>query len=82
MDDPVAALRARVTGPGGEFEVAVQDVRGVPTQVFVNRRARLRDWLADSAAFADRECLVQGDRRLDFTAHRTSVAGLARRLAD
>jgi acyl-CoA synthetase (AMP-forming)/AMP-acid ligase II len=82
MDDPVAALRARLTGPGGEFEVAVQDVRGVPTQVFVNRRPRLRDWLVDSAAFADRECLVQGDRRLDFTAHRSAVAGLAQHLAD
>jgi acyl-CoA synthetase (AMP-forming)/AMP-acid ligase II len=82
VDDPVAQLRARLTGPGGEFEVAVQDVRGIPTQVFVNRRARLREWLADSAAFADRECLVQADRRIDFAAQHSAVAGLAQRLAD
>jgi acyl-CoA synthetase (AMP-forming)/AMP-acid ligase II len=82
MDDPVTQLRAQLTGPGGEFEVAVQDVRGVPTQVFVHRRAQLRDWLVDSAAFAGRECLVQGDRRLDFAAQHSAVAGFAQRLAN
>jgi acyl-CoA synthetase (AMP-forming)/AMP-acid ligase II len=76
-----AALRARLTGPGGEFELAVEDVRGVPLPVFVRRRAALRDWLIDSASFGDTEYLVQGDRRLTFAQHLAAVGSLADILA-
>jgi acyl-CoA synthetase (AMP-forming)/AMP-acid ligase II len=76
-----AAAKARLTGPGGAFELAVQDVRGVPVPVFVNRRARLRDWLTDSVDFGDREYLVQADRRIDFAGHAAAVAALADVLA-
>jgi acyl-CoA synthetase (AMP-forming)/AMP-acid ligase II len=82
MDDPIAEVRARLTGPGGEFELAVRDVRGVPLPVFVNRRARLRDWLVESAGYGERECLVQGDRRTGFTAHHAAVAARAAQLAN
>jgi acyl-CoA synthetase (AMP-forming)/AMP-acid ligase II len=77
----VAGLRARLTGPGGEFELAEQDVRGVRVPVFVNRRASLRDWLAGSAELGPVEYLVQGDRRLSFADHAAAVASLADILA-
>lgn len=77
----VAATKARLTAPGGEFELAIDDVRGVRVPVFVNRRRSLRSWLADSAAFGDRECLVQGDRRMTFAKHSAAVAALADALA-
>jgi acyl-CoA synthetase (AMP-forming)/AMP-acid ligase II len=73
----VAGLRARLTGPGSAFELAVEDVRGVPLPVFVHRRTALRDWLVDSASFGDREYLVQGDRRLTFDQHLAAVGSLA-----
>jgi acyl-CoA synthetase (AMP-forming)/AMP-acid ligase II len=76
-----AELRAQLTGPGGEFELAVDDVRGVPLPVFVHRRAALRDWPVDSAAFGSREYLVHGERRLTYAQHLTAVAGLADHLS-
>jgi hypothetical protein len=69
----VAGIRARLTGPGGEFELIEQDVRGVRLPVFANRRRALRDWLVDSAACGDREYLAQGDRRLSFADHAAVV---------
>jgi acyl-CoA synthetase (AMP-forming)/AMP-acid ligase II len=77
----VAGIRARLTGPGGEFELIEQDVRGVRLPVFANRRRALRDWLVDSAACGDREYLAQGDRRLSFADHAAAVASLADVLA-
>jgi acyl-CoA synthetase (AMP-forming)/AMP-acid ligase II len=78
----LADLRARLTGPGGAFELAVQDVRGVPLPVFVNRRECLRDWLVASAdQCGPREYLVQGDRRITYEQHLTAVASVAHMLA-
>ena len=64
--DPAALaadVRARLTGPGGPFELTVEEVRGIPLPVWANRRDSLLDWLADSAEFGERDYLVQGDRR-------------------
>lgn len=77
----VAAVRARLTGPGGPFELVDADVNGVQLPVFAHRRPALRDWLIASAAFGDREFLVQGERRLSFTEHLDAVAALAQVLA-
>jgi acyl-CoA synthetase (AMP-forming)/AMP-acid ligase II len=77
----VAALRAQLTGCGGPFEIAVEDVRGLPLPVWKNRRHSLLDWLADSAGFGDREYLVQGGRRLTYAEHHAAVQTLARVLA-
>ncbi len=78
----VAALRERLTGAGGPFELVPAEVGGVELPVFAHRRAALRDWLVDSATFGDREFLVQGDRRLTFAEHLDAVASLADVLAD
>jgi acyl-CoA synthetase (AMP-forming)/AMP-acid ligase II len=78
--DPTALaadLRARLTGPGGEFELATESVRGVDLPVFVHRRPALREWLLESASHGEREYLVQDDRRLTYTEHLAAVASLA-----
>ncbi len=77
----VAAVRARLTGPGGPFELADEDIRGVRLPAFRHRRGSLLDWLADSAAYGEREYLVQGDRRLTYADHLAAVAALAEALA-
>ena len=81
--DPVALaadVRARLTGPGGAFELGVEDVRGIPLPVWKNRRASILEWLEESAAFGDREYLVQGDQRLTYAEHFAAVERVAERL--
>jgi acyl-CoA synthetase (AMP-forming)/AMP-acid ligase II len=78
--DP-AALRAELTAPGAPFELRVEGVRGVALPVWANRRATLVDWLADSAAYGDREYLVQGERRVSYAEHLGAVAAVAEVLA-
>jgi acyl-CoA synthetase (AMP-forming)/AMP-acid ligase II len=82
--DPVALaadVRARLTGPGGAFELGDEEVRGIPLPVWVNRRRDILDWLADSAAYGDREYLVQGNRRLTYAEHLAAVERLAQVLS-
>jgi acyl-CoA synthetase (AMP-forming)/AMP-acid ligase II len=79
--DP-AALRATLTGPGAEFELTAEDVRGAALPVFANRHTALRDWLVESAQFGEREYLVQGERRVTYAQHLDAVAAVAALLAD
>jgi acyl-CoA synthetase (AMP-forming)/AMP-acid ligase II len=76
-----AEVRSRLTGRGGPFELADEEIRGVRLPGFRNRRASLLDWLVDSAAFGAREYLVQGERRLTYETHLAAVAALAEALA-
>ena len=88
MDEIAAAVRGELCGPGGVWETATAGVLDVPSLVFVNRHRSLRDaLLADTAAHADRECLVLGDtrltyadvqRRVDATAARLRALGVAK----
>jgi long-chain acyl-CoA synthetase len=71
--DPVAAL----VGPGGQYEIVVEEVLGHPLQVYKHRFASMRDVLAFGDARPDVDWLVQGDRRLTFGEHNA----LARRAA-
>jgi long-chain acyl-CoA synthetase len=81
-----AALReieARLTAPGAPFEVATEDVLGVPTRVFKERLPSLRALLAASAAHGDAEYLVTDDgRRITYAEHLRRVAKLASALRD
>jgi acyl-CoA synthetase (AMP-forming)/AMP-acid ligase II len=76
-----ADVRARLIGPGGPFELGVEDVRGIPLPVWKNRRTSILEWLEDSAAFGDRDYLVQGNRRLTYAQHVAEVDALAGALA-
>ena len=76
-----AEIRARLTGPGGPFELRPERIGGVDLPAFVHRRPALREWLVESAAFGDREFLVQDVRRLTYAAHAAAVAATADVLA-
>ena len=78
-----AQVRAEMTGPGGPWETAIEDVLGQPLLVFANRHRSLRDaFIADTTAHADTECLVLGDTRLTYAEVADRVAACAQRLAD
>jgi acyl-CoA synthetase (AMP-forming)/AMP-acid ligase II len=72
-----AEARERLTGPGGEFELAEAEVHGVPLPVFVNRAPSLRGWLDASVRDADVEYVVDGRHRLTYAAHRRAVLDVA-----
>jgi long-chain acyl-CoA synthetase len=60
-------IYAQLTGPGGPFEVVVEDVGGRPTEVYKERMRSLRDIPAIARARGDDEPhLVQGTRRIGF----------------
>ena len=77
----MAAVVARLTGPGGEFEIAEQDVLGARMPVLVNRERSLGELLAQSSALGAREYLVTADRRISYADHFRAVASLASELS-
>ncbi len=76
------AAFSRVTGPGGECELAAEDVLGVRMTVFRTRRRNLGEVLAGSTVFGDRDYLVTERDRLSFAGHAQAVASLATALRD
>ena len=81
MTEPDPVLE-QLTGPGGPFEIAVEDVLGVPTQVYATRMKTMRELMAQSAARAGVDFVVQGDDRMTFGDNdrraRAAAASLAR----
>ena len=78
----LAAIEARLTGPGGPFEIAVEDVLGARLPVFKNRLRSLRSLLELSSAQGEKEYLVHRDRRISYDEHLRLVAKLAGVLRD
>jgi len=76
--DPLADL----TGPGGPFEIVIEDVLGHPTQVYKQRMRSLRELVAQSALRPDVDWVVQADRRLKFGEHDRLARVLAQSLAE
>jgi long-chain acyl-CoA synthetase len=76
--DPIADL----TAPGAPFEITVEDVVGNPVQVYKKRLRSMRELMAQNAARADVEWLVQGERRLTFGEHDRLASVLASSLSD
>jgi acyl-CoA synthetase (AMP-forming)/AMP-acid ligase II len=70
----------QLTAPGSPFELGSETVLGEPMQVLLKRPGSLRELLAASAGFEDREFLIFGDRRISYAEHVRSVAQLARAL--
>ena len=61
-----AEVEALLTGPGGAFEVATEEVRGIPMKVFKQRMQSLRELTALARARGDETFLVYGEERLSF----------------
>ena len=80
MTEQAAAIRQRLTGPGGAFELRQEDVRGHSMQVFRHRTKSLRQLLEQTERFADRLYIVDGETRLSFRAHLDLVARAAQGL--
>ncbi|MBY0399544.1 AMP-binding protein, partial [Myxococcota bacterium] len=78
--DP-AAIRARLIGPGGAYELVREDVRGESMLVFRDRIRSLREMLEKTERFGDRVHLIDGDVRLTFREHRDLVARVAEALS-
>ncbi|HVJ96052.1 MAG TPA: class I adenylate-forming enzyme family protein [Acidimicrobiia bacterium] len=78
MSDPIVEL----TGPGGAFEIVVEDVLGHPTQVYKQRMTSLRGLMEQNALRADVDFVVQNDVRLTFGEHDRLARVLAKSLAD
>ncbi|WP_112470461.1 class I adenylate-forming enzyme family protein [Streptomyces triticisoli] len=76
------AVMSELTGPGGRFELAEEDVLGARLPVFSHRRRALHELLHESVRYADREYVVTADRRLTFAEHAAQVASLARALRE
>jgi long-chain acyl-CoA synthetase len=72
----------QLTGPGGPFEIVVDDVLGQPTQVYKQRMRSLRELMEQSAARTGSDFLVQGEQRLTFGEHDRLARIVARSLAD
>ncbi|WP_063048725.1 class I adenylate-forming enzyme family protein [Nocardia arthritidis] len=78
----VAEAAGRLTGPGGRFEMVVEDVLGAPMPVVRHRKSSLREVLVAGSAHGDHDYLVTADRRISFTEHAAAVAALATALRD
>lgn len=83
--DPQAAaarITAALTGPGGPFEMTVEDVLGAPVQMMRHRRGSLLEILDASVAWGERDYLVTAERRISFAEHAAAAGALAAALAD
>ena len=68
---------SELTGPGGQFEIVRQPIRGVETLTYKNAPPNVRAlWLA-SKAFADREYLIYQDERITYGEAHAQVDALA-----
>lgn len=73
-------LLAELTGPGGEFEVAEQEVLGGRMRVYTKGPATLRDIVALSQLHGDRDFLLYEDYRCTYGEHYRLVAALSHHL--
>ena len=64
-------------GSGGLFEMATEDVLGQRAMVFATRMRSLREMVANTGNFGDREFLVLEDQRLTFESFISHVAAAA-----
>ncbi|TQF67121.1 acyl--CoA ligase [Rhodococcus spelaei] len=78
----IASVMAGLTGPGGRFELGVEDVLGTEIPVMLGRDQALGDVLAASLAFGDRDYLVTEDRRMSYAEHGAAAAALATALRE
>ncbi len=66
MDTTAAAIRAQLTGPGGQFEVTRETIDGVEVKVYASRFPELRTVAQFAMAHGDKTFIVHGDREISF----------------
>ena len=78
----VEATIAGMTGPEGPFPILETQINGANRKVFGGLPANLRDYYVTVAGHADKDCLVDEDRRLSFSEVLQKAASLSHALAD
>jgi acyl-CoA synthetase (AMP-forming)/AMP-acid ligase II len=77
-----AEIFARLTGPGGPFEIVHEDVLGERMPVIKTRARSLRELLLRSQAHGAKEYIVHGERRITYAEHFELVASAAHALRE
>lgn len=77
-----AEIESQLTGPGGPFEIAEEDVDGVFTRMYQRRLPSLRAIPQLAAARSDQIYLVHGPRQVTFGEFVGQANGLSGALAD
>ncbi|WP_405485376.1 class I adenylate-forming enzyme family protein [Nocardia sp. NBC_00511] len=77
-----AQVAGKLTGPGGPFEMTVEQVLGAPQPVFRNRHASLLELLESSRELGERDYLVSARTRLTFAQHYAAAGALAAALSE
>ncbi|MBW2536923.1 MAG: acyl--CoA ligase, partial [Deltaproteobacteria bacterium] len=78
----VEQIEAQLTGPGGPFEVELDQVLGERMPVIANRARSLRELLERSRAHGEKEYIVHGERRISYAEHAELVGSVARGLSE
>lgn len=78
MDEVYATL----TAPGAPFEMETIEIGGIPTRVYKNAPATLRDVFEGARAWGDRDLFVYEDERVTYEAHYRAATALAHALRD
>lgn len=78
----VEATIAGLTSEAGPFPIQEKVIGGVNRRVFGGLPDNLRDYYTSVAGYADKDCLVDGDRRYSFTDVLQQSASLSHTLAD
>ena len=73
---------AQLTGPGAPFEIAEESVGGRSQRNFKNREKNLREKIVNAGLRGDRDCLVQGERRIGYAEFSQRVFGAGHALRD
>jgi long-chain acyl-CoA synthetase len=77
----IAQAHAILTGPGMPTEVEEVVIRGLPTKIWKNQPASLRDVVVAARAHGEKIFLVHEDERVSFEAFHRAVAALAAALS-
>lgn len=77
MYEELAQAWQTLTGPGGPFEIAEQEIRGQKLRVYKNAPPTLRDLWTMSAGHADKPYLVYEDDRWTYAEAHRDVASIA-----
>lgn len=76
-----AQIAGKLTGPGGPFEMTVEQVLGASIPVFRNRKRSLLELLEASRELGDRDYLVSSDKRMTYAEHYEAAGALAAALS-
>jgi len=76
----VDEIEAELIGPGGAFEIGVEEVLGERIKVFRNRNRSLREIVENSANHADNEYIICEEQRITFREHLARVSAVAHKL--